>query len=111
MKGIDKRQAPKEGDRALENESSEDEEEAEKVIEQVMDSLKLEDHALEDELSCDRKQDVVQEQEYPWCMICNEDATLRCQECDGEIFCIFCFKECHKDYDIRSHIGSPYKSK
>ena len=48
-------------------------------------------------------------EELPWCTICNEDAALRCQSCDGDLFCKDCFKECHQDdEEWRGHITQPY---
>ena len=30
-----------------------------------------------------------------WCIVCLEDATLRCVDCDGDLFCDRCFAEFH----------------
>ena len=86
------------------SESSDDEEAKEEVLTQVIESLRLEDHDPDEEEEKEFKME-----EYPWCIICNEDANLRCRECDGDLYCTRCFKECHKDYDIRDHTGESYK--
>jgi abscission/NoCut checkpoint regulator len=48
-------------------------------------------------------------EELPWCTICNEDATIRCVGCDGELFCARCFKEIHDDEEYRAHETKAYK--
>jgi len=30
-----------------------------------------------------------------WCTVCLEDATLRCQGCDGDVYCTRCWREMH----------------
>jgi hypothetical protein len=42
-----------------------------------------------------------------WCIICCDDATLRCVGCDGDLYCAKCWKEGHTGPDVgreeRSH--------
>jgi abscission/NoCut checkpoint regulator len=47
--------------------------------------------------------------ELPFCEICNEDATLRCMECEN-LFCLRCFKEFHDEEDYKDHPTKPYKA-
>ncbi|XP_033150167.1 abscission/NoCut checkpoint regulator [Drosophila busckii] len=61
---------------------------------------------LEDELG---DTGYINQEELPWCNICNEDAVIRCHGCDGELFCSQCYRECHDDDDeYRVHAKEKY---
>jgi hypothetical protein len=48
-------------------------------------------------------------EELPFCEICNEDAVLRCSECEN-LFCHACFLEFHDEEDYKSHKIKPYEA-
>jgi len=48
-------------------------------------------------------------EELPWCVICNDDARLRCGGCCSDLYCLGCFKEFHQGEDPRDHPTKPFK--
>ncbi|KAG1671438.1 Abscission/NoCut checkpoint regulator [Nymphon striatum] len=50
-------------------------------------------------------------EELPWCSICNNDANLRCHDCDNDLYCRSCFKHCHQEFDLKTHTAVDYKPK
>ncbi|TVY24044.1 Abscission/NoCut checkpoint regulator [Lachnellula hyalina] len=48
-----------------------------------------------------------------WCIICQDDATVQCDGCDGDLYCANCWKEGHMGPDVgreeRGHRWSRYK--
>jgi len=48
-------------------------------------------------------------EELPWCVICNEDALVRCLGCDGDLYCTACYKEFHVGEDPNEHRMEKFK--
>ena len=47
----------------------------------------------------------------PWCCICNEDATLRCYDCEDDLYCTRCFSEGHEQFGLFDHRYAPFEPK
>ena len=50
-----------------------------------------------------------EEIDLPWCCICNEDATIRCFDCDGDLYCTRCFSEGHEQFGLFDHKYGPFE--
>ncbi|XP_059144168.1 abscission/NoCut checkpoint regulator-like [Physella acuta] len=46
--------------------------------------------------------------ELPYCSICTEDAVVRCRDCDLDLYCNRCFRECHAEFGVTHHRTVPY---
>jgi hypothetical protein len=48
-----------------------------------------------------------------WCIICQDDATVKCVGCDGDLYCANCWKEGHMGPDVgfeeKSHKWTKYR--
>jgi len=127
-----KKERPKKGDTEMNSDiDSEDDEEQEAIlIERILAEAKLEEDLLEDFSDAEdppgtrtvmtRPNDGSgvkstttsdETEELPWCVICNEDAALRCHGCEGDLYCRRCLQECHDEYEIKDHKFVPYKEK
>ena len=49
------------------------------------------------------------EEDLPWCCICNNDATIRCHDCDGDLYCTQCFSEGHQQFGLYDHRYGAFK--
>lgn len=92
-----------------------EEEEAARTMKQYLEEAKLEEIVLdpeEEELIAGippAPEGSKNLDELPFCEICNEDASLRCLECEN-LFCVSCFKEFHYEEDYKTHKTKPYQA-
>nr|ACO12928.1 Zinc finger FYVE domain-containing protein 19 [Lepeophtheirus salmonis] len=101
-------------------EQQNEENESKKVLQQILDEVAIEEKLgqIEELPTPDgdpitimnkytqrqiQKQINEEESECPWCVICNEDASIRCIGCESDLYCPRCFKECHDDFDAHDH--------
>ena len=49
-----------------------------------------------------------EEEEFPWCTVCNDNATKRCLDCD-ELFCESCVKKIHRQSGYKNHQLESYR--
>lgn len=47
--------------------------------------------------------------DLPWCCICNGDATICCFDCDGDLYCTRCFSEGHEQFGLFDHKYGPFE--
>lgn len=75
-------------------------------------SLVVERALAENQLELDEDEGISggANEELPWCELCNEDAQLRCLGCDRDLYCRRCWKEVHKDSDMKRHAIEDYKA-
>lgn len=92
-----------------------EEEEAARTMKQYLEEAKLDDVVLdadEEELIAGLPpppKGTKTLDELPFCEICNEDASLRCLECEN-LFCVNCFKEFHDEEEYKTHQTKPYQA-
>ncbi|XP_069682704.1 abscission/NoCut checkpoint regulator isoform X6 [Periplaneta americana] len=90
-----------------EREESSDEE-VQETIQKVLDKIALEEEENKIALE-DNTED--QEEELPWCIICNENATVRCIDCDNDLYCKSCYIQGHNEWGYNDHHTVPYTPK
>ncbi|UJR21961.1 hypothetical protein I4U23_025029 [Adineta vaga] len=49
-----------------------------------------------------------EDEEFPWCTVCNENATKRCLDCD-ELFCEACARKIHRQSSYKNHELESYR--
>uniref|UniRef100_A0A1L8DWA1 Putative membrane trafficking and cell signaling protein hrs n=1 Tax=Nyssomyia neivai TaxID=330878 RepID=A0A1L8DWA1_9DIPT len=97
-----------------EEESEDEETAAKKITQRYLAEVSIEGDILdpdEKELISSLPAPSKDTEELPWCTVCNEDATIRCLGCDGELFCRECFKDIHDDEEYRAHRTKAYGKK
>ncbi|KAI9589320.1 abscission/NoCut checkpoint regulator [Glossina fuscipes] len=102
------------------NTPSDNEQDEEAMLKIIIEKYLAESHLpaassdLEAELNAEipkPPKDSVDTEELPWCNICNEDAVYRCKDCDNELFCAHCFRDCHEDdEEYRNHVKENFSA-
>lgn len=123
MERIRKREEKKEEKADVSDEEADEEEEANRLLEQLLssnienevedpESLNGTSSQTEAGMSIDKSEesDEYAPEEFPWCVICTEDARLKCFGCSGDLYCMRCFRECHDSLDIKDHKTCPFLS-
>ena len=55
-----------------------------------------------------KEEENVDDDEFPWCTVCNDNATKRCLDCD-ELFCESCMKKTHRQSGYKNHQLESYR--
>lgn len=56
----------------------------------------------------DEVEENAEEDEFPWCTVCNDNATKRCLDCD-ELFCESCVRKIHRQSGYKNHELQAYR--
>ncbi|KAL4239061.1 Abscission/NoCut checkpoint regulator [Mactra antiquata] len=103
-----------------ESENDDDDKLSQHIINQALEENKLDEAAAKDGVKLDNinktsnKKIINTEEEWydpdelPYCIICTEDATIRCMGCDRDLYCNNCFSEGHQELGLTDHVKIPY---
>nr|CAD7435843.1 unnamed protein product [Timema monikensis] len=98
-------------DVTMESDGENEEEMARKIMASALLEAELDKKAgvlagsSSEDLSDSDKED---KSESPWCIICNEDATRQCTDCDGDLYCDECFSKGHREWGMTDHKARPF---
>lgn len=111
----------KKGGSTFKDDSEESEDEVSKITKKLSEEVALEDKAggvsgvgnvnVDDGNDDDDEEVKIDPDELPWCVLCNNDATYRCYDCGGDLYCSSCNVEVHKTWGDTDHKVVPYRQK
>ena len=94
-----------------EDSDEDDEDPTDRILAKILAEAKLEDRLSP--LPLDDSGEVRaggEPEELPWCVICNDDAVVRCRDCGGDLYCGGCYSELHTDKYDRKHRTERFKA-
>jgi len=87
-----------------------DEDPTDRILAKILAEAKLEDRLSPLPFDGDEVRSSGEPEELPWCVICNDDASVRCRDCHGDLYCAGCFSELHSDKYDRNHRTESFRS-
>ena len=79
-----------------------------RVLHETMPAATPNQAVLPSTINMKEEQNNDEDEEFPWCTVCNDNATKRCLDCD-ELFCELCVKKIHRQSSYKKHQLESYR--
>ncbi|KAK6631409.1 hypothetical protein RUM44_005936 [Polyplax serrata] len=81
---------------------------AEGQLEKRLERPKCEEYEDDDDIDISDADESREDSDLPWCIICNENAVVKCLGCDGHLYCNTCFQQGHEFFNMEDHKTVPF---
>jgi hypothetical protein len=79
-----------------------------RILHETMPAATPDTVILPSSLKAKQEEENNEDEEFPWCTVCNDNATKRCLDCD-ELFCESCVKKIHRQSGYKAHQLESYR--